>query len=224
MSGKNFLIPTTRLENFSDGVFAIVLTLLAFQFKVPTFRDGASFEQNLHELNKLIPFTIGFVFSFIFIAVFWVNHHHLYHTIKEANSTLLWYNIHSLFWITLIPSAIAMVDNHPLVPLAAICLGVVLFMASVATYLLLQYSYVKSKLVDESLSYESIKRGLGKNLAAIIITFLGIIAAFFSVYISYIIYSVVLIIFMIPHKMEKRIRFSSRRPDNTQDEKGNSQV
>lgn len=214
MSGKNFSIPTTRLENFSDGVFAIVLTLLAFQFKVPAFKDDASFDHNLFELYKLIPFTIGFVFSFIFIAVFWVNHHHLYHTIKEANSTLLWYNVHSLFWITLIPSAIAIVDNHPLVALSAICLGGVLFMASLATYLLLRYSYVKSRLVDESLSYESIRRGLGKNLSAIIITFLGIIAAFFSVYISYIIYSVVLIIFMIPHKMEKRIRFSRGRTES----------
>lgn len=208
MTGKTFIITTNRLENFSDGVFTIVLTLLAFQFKVPKFDIDFSMSQNFHELLLVSPHLIGFIFSFVFVAVFWVNHHHLYNTVKEANSVLLWYNIHSLFWITMIPFAIAMVGDHPLVPLAAISLGLVLFMASFGAYLLLRYSYVKSKLVDETLSYDSIRAGLRKNMFAIIITFIGIFTALKSVYISYIIYFVVLGIFMIPLKMEKRKRTS----------------
>ncbi len=218
MASKTFIISTTRLENFSDGVFAIVLTLLAFQFKVPKFSEEATLVQNFDELLHIAPYLIGFIFSFFFIAVFWVNHHHLYHAVKEANRTLLWYNIHFLFWITMLPFAIAMVGDHPHVSLAAVSLGVVLFMASVAAYLLLRYSYVKSKLVDETLSYDSIQNGLTKNITAVIVTFLGILIALKWVYISYCIYFVVLIIFLIPQKMQKRNRSSTAKniiPENS---------
>ena len=214
MTGKSFFISTDRLENFSDGVFTIVLTLLAFQFKVPKFTADVSLRQNFHELLAISPYLIGFVFSFVFVAVFWVNHHHLYKTIKEANSKLLWYNIHSLFWITMMPFAIAMVGDHPHVSLAAMSLGVVLFMASLTAYSLRRYSYIKSKLVDETLSDDSIRDGMVKNMMAIIITLLGIIMSLFSVYISYIIYFVVLAIFMIPQKLEKNRR--SSRSQNEQ--------
>ena len=208
MTPKTFFISTTRLENFSDGVFAIILTLLAFQFKVPNFNADASIAQNFDEFLKISPYFIGFIFSFFFISVFWVNHHSLYHAIKEANSTLLWYNMHSLFWITMIPFAIAMVGGHPKVSLAAIFLGIVLFMASISAFLLFRYSYIKSKLVDETLSYHFIKMGIRKNIVAIIITLLGILTAFKWIYLSYCIYFIVLVIFAIPQKMEKKLRSS----------------
>ena len=212
MAAKSFIISTTRLENFSDGVFAIILTLLAFQFKVPKFTDDASLTQNFSELLVISPYILGFVFSFIFIAVFWVNHHHLYHVVKEVNSTLLWYNIHFLFWITMLPFAIAMVEDHPHVSLSSISLGIVLFMASVAAFLLLHYSYVKSKLVDQTLSYDSIHNSLIKNKVAVIVTLLGILVALKWVYVSYCIYFVVLIIFIIPQKLEKRKRSLKTNP------------
>lgn len=213
MESNTFFISTTRLENFSDGVFAIVLTLLAFQFKVPKFSSDQDMVHNFNELLRILPYLLGFIFSFFFIAVFWVNHHHLYHAVKESNSALLWYNIYFLFWITMLPFAIAMVGDHPNVPLAAISLGFVLFMASIAAYLLLRYSYVKSKLVDETLSNDSIKSGLTKNLFAIIITFIGILLAFKWVYISYLVYFAVLVIYVNPLKMEKRIRPVWRKID-----------
>ena len=214
MAEKTFFISTTRLENFSDGVFAIVLTLLAFQFKVPKFTHDALLTQNFNELLNIAPYLMGFIFSFFFIAVFWVNHHHLYHAVKEVNSTLLWYNIHFLFWITMLPFAIAMVGDHPHISLAAVSLGIVLFMASLAAYLLLRYSYVKSKLVDETLSNDSIQSGLLKNFIAVVVTFFGILVALKWVYVSYCIYFVVLVIFLIPQKMEKRIRSTKYKKEN----------
>lgn len=211
MESNTFFISTTRLENFSDGVFAIVLTLLAFQFKVPKFSSNVDLMHNFYELVRIAPYLLGFIFSFFFIAVFWVNHHHLYHAVKETNGALLWYNIYFLFWITMLPFAIAMVGDHPLIPLAAVSLGFVLFMASVAAYLLFRYSYVKSKLVDETLSHDSIKSGLSKNMLASVITLIGILIAFKWVYISYCIYFAVLIIYVNPLKMEKRIRPTWRK-------------
>ena len=113
----------------------------------------------------------------------------------------------------MIPFVVAMVGDHPLVPIASVSLGFVLLMSSVATYLLLRYSYVQSKLAEETLSFDSIKDVLRKNMAAILLTLVGIITAFKFVYISYIIYFVVLAIFMVPHKLEKIIRFSRHAPD-----------
>ncbi len=210
---KTFFITTTRLENFSDGVFTIVLTLLAFQFKVPKFSTTNTNAENLQELLKISPYLIGFVFSFLFVAVFWANHHNLYHTIKEANSKLLWLNIHSLFWVTMMPFAIAIVGDFHKVPLAAIFLGTVLFMASVTAYMLLRYSHVNSKLVDETLSDSSIKYGQIKNIVAIIFTLIGILSAIWSVYASYSIYVLVLGIFIVPQKLEKQTKSDKRKKE-----------
>lgn len=211
MAAKTFILSTTRLENFSDGVFAIILTLLAFQFKIPKFTEGIGLMYNFSELLTIAPYLLGFIFSFFFIAVFWVNHHSLYHAVKEVNIVLIWYNIHSLFWISMIPFAIAMVGNHPQLSISAISLGIVLFMASLAAFLLFRYCYIKSKLVDETLSSESIDKGNVRNIAAILVTFLGILVAFKWVYLSYCVYFAVIIIFVIPLKMEKKMRGSKNR-------------
>lgn len=211
MAAKTFILSTTRLENFSDGVFAIILTLLAFQFKIPKFTEGIGLMYNFSELLTITPYLLGFIFSFFFIAVFWVNHHSLYHAVKEVNIVLIWYNIHSLFWISMIPFAIAMVGDHPHLPIAAISLGIVLFMASLAAFLLFRYCYIKSKLVDETLSLETIHKGNIRNIAAIAVTFMGILVAFKWVYLSYCVYFAVVIIFIIPLKMEKKMRGSKAR-------------
>ncbi|MEP6712885.1 MAG: TMEM175 family protein [Ferruginibacter sp.] len=208
MAGKNFFVSTNRIEAFSDGVFAIVITLLAFQFKVPKFSIDSSLHQNFHELLKITPNVIGFIFSFAFVAVFWVNHHQLYHSIKESNGKLLWYNMHLLFWITILPFPIAIVGDRPEMALAAMSLGVVLMMSSVAALWVRRYSYFTARLVNEELSPDSIKDGMNKNIIAIVLNIIAIFAAVYSVYIAYAIYFVVLILFMIPQKLEKKTRSS----------------
>ncbi len=210
MAGKSFFVSTNRIEAFSDGVFAIVITLLAFQFKVPKFTTDASLYQNFHELLKITPNVIGFIFSFAFVAVFWVNHHQLYHSIKEANGKLLWYNIHLLFWITMLPFPIAIVGDNPEMALAAMSLGIVLMMCSVAALWVRRYSYFTARLVNEELSSDSIKDGLNKNIIAIVLNAIAILVAIYSVYIAYAIYFVVLALFMIPQKLERKLRSSSK--------------
>lgn len=210
MPGKNFFISTSRIEAFSDGVFAIVITLLAFQFKVPKFTYGASLHTNFLELIKILPTLVGFIFSFFFVAVFWVNHHQLYHSIKEANRKLLWYNIHLLFWIAMLPFPIAMIGDHPEVEISAMSLGVVLLMSSFAAYLVRRYSYSTAKLVNEVLTEDSKQFGLKNNIIAIILNLIAIVAAIFSVYIAYSIYFIVLGLFSIPQKLEIKNRSSSK--------------
>ena len=204
MAGKNFFIPTSRIEAFSDGVFAIVITLLAFQFKIPKFTADSSLFQNSRELLAILPNFIAFIFSFLFVAVFWITHHQLYHSIKEADEKLLWYNVHVLFWITLIPFPISMVGDHPLLRISAISLGIVLLMCSLAAYLVRNYTYFRAHLVDKTLSADSVKDGMRKNIMAIILNIIAIGASLISVYIAYGIYVIVLGLFIIPQKLEKK--------------------
>jgi uncharacterized membrane protein len=211
---SNFFISTSRIEAFSDGVFAIVITLLAFQFKVPKFTNEATIYQNLHELVKLSSHFIGFVFSFMFVAVFWINHHQLFHTIKEADRKLLWYNIHLLFWITIIPFPTAMVGDHPEIPVAVMSLAFVLMMASLAAFIVRRYSYFKASLVDENLSQDSIEHGSNKNIAAIVLNFSAILIAPYSVRICYIIFILVLALFIIPQKLERKSKSSLKNIQN----------
>ena len=210
MAGNNFFISTARIEAFSDGVFAIVITLLAFQFKVPKFSHDADLHTNFSELLKILPNLIGFIFSFFFVAVFWVNHHQLYHSIKEANSTLLWYNIHLLFWITMLPFPIAMIGDNPHMPIAAMSLGIVLLMCSFAAYLVRRYSHFTAKLVNEVLSEESIHGGIKINIIAMFLNMIAIAAAIFSVYIAYVIFFIILVLFTIPLKLERKARSLSK--------------
>lgn len=214
MANQNFFISTSRIEAFSDGVFAIVITLLAFQFKVPKFTAGALLEQNFHELAKLSSNAIGFVFSFLFVAVFWINHHQLFHTIKEADRTLLWYNIHLLFWITILPFPTAMVGDHPDIPLAAMSLAFVLMMICIAALIVRRYCYFRASLVDESLSLVSVKDGLNKNIVAIILNFAAICVAPFAVNVCYIIFIIVLALFIIPQKLEKKSKSQLKKINN----------
>ena len=216
MIKRIFTISTSRIEAFSDGVFAIVITLLALQFKVPKFTHEASLQQNFGELLKLSTHFISFVFSFLFVAVFWVNHHQLFHTLKEANRKLLWYNIHLLFWIIIIPFPTAMVGDHPDIPIATMSLAFVLMMASLAAYIVRRYSYFKALLVDESLSDDSVKDGLTKNLVAIILNLAAIPIALYSVQICYIIFIGVLALFIIPQKLERKSKSSSSKNQNNE--------
>lgn len=204
MSGKNFFIPTSRLEAFSDGVFAIVITLLSFQFRIPEFTSGVSLHQNFQELLRIAPNFFAFVFSFVFIAVFWINHHQLYYSIKEANTPLLWYNIHVLFWISLVPFPISMVGNHPTQQLSVISLGVVLLMCSLAAYLVRRYAHFTARLADKNITIASVKTGMKLNIIAIVFNVIAIGVSFFSVYIAYGIYVIILCLFIIPQKLEKK--------------------
>ena len=103
---------TTRLEAFSDGMFAIILTVLVLELHVPSFRD-ASFASFISAMAPLVPKLLSFVFSFFLLAIFWVNHHHIVHHIAAADAKLLWLNIAFLFFACLFPFLTAMIGDNP---------------------------------------------------------------------------------------------------------------
>ncbi len=129
--GKN------RLESFSDGVLAIIITIMVLEMKVP---HGVT----LDALRPLLPVFLSYVLSFAYLGIYWNNHHHMLHTSKKVTGGMLWANLHLLFWLSLFPLATGWVgENHfAAVPLALY--GVVLLMASIA-YFILQQTIIRSQ-------------------------------------------------------------------------------
>src|SRR6201996_5212506 len=127
----------SRLEAFSDGVLAIIITIMVLELKVPH-------ESTLTSLQELLPVFISYLISFIYVGIYWNNHHHMLSTIKEVNGTILWANLHLLFWLSLVPFATSwMGENHfAAAPMALY--GFILLMAAVA-YFILQNTLIKQQ-------------------------------------------------------------------------------
>src|SRR5580765_333144 len=121
----------TRLEAFSDGVIAIIITIMVLELKIPhsTHWDA---------IRPLIPVFISYVMSFIFLGIYWSNHHHLVHTIKSVNGNILWANLHLLFWLSLIPFGTAWMGESALAPLPTAAYGGVLLLSGVAYTILVR--------------------------------------------------------------------------------------
>jgi uncharacterized membrane protein len=122
---------TTRIEAFSDGVIAILITIMVLDLKVPQGVDGAA-------LRPLLPTLLAYVLSFIYLGIYWTNHHHLFHATARVNGAVLWANLHLLFWLSLVPFATSWVGENHNARLPTAAYGVVLLMASIAYYILVR--------------------------------------------------------------------------------------
>jgi uncharacterized membrane protein len=120
-----------RLEAFSDGVLAIIITIMVLELKTPRGSDWAS-------LTALLPVFSGYVLSFLYIGIYWNNHHHLIQSTRQVSAAILWTNLHLLFWLSLLPFATAWVGQHYLAPVPLAVYGVVLLMAALAYFMLQQ--------------------------------------------------------------------------------------
>jgi uncharacterized membrane protein len=117
----------TRLEAFSDGVIAILITIMVLELKVPE-HDGADW----HALQPLRPVFLAYVLSFIFVGIYWNNHHHLLHACTKVNGKVLWANLHLLFWLSLVPFVTHWMGRNHNAPLPTAIYGVVLLFAGIA--------------------------------------------------------------------------------------------
>ncbi|UPT70817.1 MAG: TMEM175 family protein [Flavobacterium sp. JAD_PAG50586_2] len=139
-----------RLEAFSDGVLAIIITIMVLEFKVPE-------EAHYEALTPLIPKFLGYVLSFIYVGIYWNNHHHMMHTVKQVNGKILWANLHLLFWLSLIPFTTAWVGESNFSATPMMLYGIVLLMNGVA-YFILQ-SFILQQQGENSI----LKKAIGKD-------------------------------------------------------------
>jgi uncharacterized membrane protein len=187
--GKN------RLEAFSDGFFAIIITIMVLDMKVPHSVD-------ISALKPIFPIFFSYILSFVYLGIYWNNHHHMLHTVQRVTGSILWANLHLLFWLSLFPFATGWVgENHfSAVPMALY--GFVLFMAGFA-YLILQSVIIVSQGVD-SLLAKAVDRDF-KGKISFILYVLAIIIAFFQPWISGSIYTFIALMWLVPDKRIERV-------------------
>ena len=120
---------TNRLEAFSDGVLAIIITIMVMQLRAPE-------ELTFEALEPIIPLFVSYLVSFIYIGIYWNNHHHLFQITKKVNGKILWANMHLLFWLSLIPFATSWIGSDHINFAPVVFYGVILFMSGISYYIL----------------------------------------------------------------------------------------
>ena len=181
---------TGRLEAFSDGVLAIIITIMVLELKVP---EGATFEA----LKPLLPTFITYVLSFIYLGIYWNNHHHLLHASSVVNGKVLWANLHLLFWLSLFPFATGYMGENHFQKLPTALYGFVLFMASIAWFILIKV--LQSTHRKDTILHKSYKNKFKDTLSVL---FYGIatIVSFFQPVIAVIVYVLIAVIWIVPNK------------------------
>ncbi len=180
----------TRLEAFSDGVLAIIITIMVLEIKVPHGADFAA-------LKPLIPVVISYILSFIYIGIYWNNHHHMMHTVKHISGAILWANLHLLFWLSLVPFTTGWIGENHFAPIPMAVYGIVLLMAAIA-YFVLQNQIIRAQ-GERSLLARAIGSDI-KGKMSPILYLLGIGSSFISEWISGSFYVLVALIWLIPDK------------------------
>lgn len=191
------LISTSRIEAFSDGVIAIIITIMVFDIKlheIPTDKTIWS------ELVKLAPKFISYAVSFLMLSVMWVNHHQLFHQIKHSDRKLLWYSIHLLFWMSIIPFGTNFIGVNPLLWQASALYGIIFCMSAFSFTLLRDY-VIRNNLLYDSINIHSHIKIRNKNRVAFGIYLIAVFVSIVSVYISFVLFFIVPAMYFIPEKV-----------------------
>jgi uncharacterized membrane protein len=184
-----------RIEAFSDGVIAIVITIMVLELKIPHGADA-------HALRPLVPVGLTYVLSYVYIGIYWNNHHHLLHAAERVNGRILWANLHLLFWLSLTPFVTGwMGENHSAsVPTAVY--GIVLLLAAIAYYIL------QREILKVQGPHSKLATALGRDLKGKIspvLYLLAIGAAFVNQWISDAIYVSVALLWLVPDRRIERV-------------------
>lgn len=180
-----------RLEAFSDGVIAIIITIMVLELKIPEGTDW-------NALKSVSPVFISYMLSFIFIGIYWNNHHHLLHLVKHISAGIMWANLNLLFWLSLVPFATAWMGEHHTQPFPVALYAVLLDMCGLA-YTILQIFIERCHCSDKSL-IEIMQRQRGKGIASLFLYTAAILLAYVNTAISGIIFVIVAVIWFIPDK------------------------
>ncbi|MCB0321626.1 MAG: DUF1211 domain-containing protein [Bdellovibrionales bacterium] len=185
-----------RLEAFSDGVLAIILTIMVLEMKVP--HGKATFA----DLEPIVPIFLSYVLSFAYIGIYWNNHHHMMHVTKKISGSVLWANLHLLFWLSLVPFATGWMGENNFLPAPTALYGVVLFMAGVA-YLILQRTIVHLEGNESDLA-KAVGRDIKGKFSALLYL-VAIPISYLLPWIACLIYVVVALMWIVPDRRIERV-------------------
>jgi uncharacterized membrane protein len=190
-----------RLEAFSDGVIAIIITIMVLELKAP--EHAATFA----DLRPLIPVFVSYALSFLYVAIFWVNHHHLIQAAGGVSGAILWANLHFLFWLSLVPFVTAWMGENHFGPAPTALYGATLFLAGMA-YMALQRTIVRAQ-GRETVIAKAVGADF-KGKVSLVLYAIAIPASFFSRWVAGTIYALVALLWLVPDPRIERA-FASER-------------
>ncbi|MBI2277987.1 MAG: DUF1211 domain-containing protein [Dechloromonas sp.] len=185
----------SRLEAFSDGVLAIIITIMVLELKVPHGEQFAA-------LAPLVPVFFSYVLSFVYVGIYWNNHHHMLHTVRNVSGPILWANLHLLFWLSLFPFVTGWMGENHFAAVPSAVYGVVLFMAAVA-YWILQQTIIAAQGGDSLLHKALGSDWKGKISPAVYAV--GVVTAFWSPSLAQGLYVLVALIWLVPDRRIERV-------------------
>jgi uncharacterized membrane protein len=196
----------TRLEAFSDAVIAIIITIMVLEFKIP---HGADFES----LRPLVPVFFSYLLSFIYLGIYWNNHHHMLQAVRRVNGKVLWANLHLLFWLSLVPFATGWMGENHFAALPTAVYGIVLLCAAIA-YTILQTVLIRHETHENELLAKAVGSDL-KGKISIGLYVVAILLAFVNQWVSDVIYVAVAIIWLVPdRRIERKMEMNKDQGDD----------
>ena len=181
-----------RLEAFSDGVIAIIITIMVLEMKAP---HGAEFS----DLIDLAPVFISYVISFVYIGIYWNNHHHLIHSVQKVNGRVLWANMHLLFWLSLVPFVTAWMGVNHFAKLPMAVYGFILFVSGFAYYIL-----SKTLIAQQCMDSKPSKIKDYKSIFSLVAYLVAIPISFFQPWVAFSIYVIVAGFWVIPDRRHEK--------------------
>lgn len=200
---RTMKVSTTRVETFSDGVIAIIITIMVLEL-MPDFKTSVDHEDVLKYLREVSPKLVTYVFSFIMLGIFWINHHHMFHLLEGSDEIFLFQNLLFLFWLSLIPVATAILGANPFIPDSVALFGFVMFVTTLSfTWMRIRITRreLHHKDQDKALAVQLKKVSIRSKTKSIIGTcayFVSIPLAFVHVYVAFGCFMISPIIFFIP--------------------------
>ena len=189
-----------RLEAFSDGVIAVIITIMVLEMKVPHDADP-------HALVPLIPVFLSYVLSFIYVGIYWSNHHHMFHAVHHVTGGTLWANMHLLFWLSLVPFVTGWMDDNHFAPVTVATYGVVLICAAIAYFIMtrvLLACHPHDSLLHKALGADF------KGKISVVIYVAAIALAFVVTWAALALYALVALIWLVPDTRFERLLAESR--------------
>jgi uncharacterized membrane protein len=187
-------VPTGRLEAFSDGVIAILITIMVLELKMP---DGTSW----HALGEKLPVLLAYVLSFVYLGIYWNNHHHMLAAVSRVSGATLWANLHLLFWLSLVPFSTAWMSEHRFPSIPTAVYGIVLLAAAIAYYIL------QATLLRAEGERSELRVALGSDLKgklSPLLYCLGIGLSFANRWVGLGVYIAVALIWLVPDRRVER--------------------
>jgi uncharacterized membrane protein len=185
-----------RLAAFSDGVIAIIITIMVLELKLPEHNSSVTV------LAAAAPSFVSYVLSFIYLAIYWNNHHHMLHTVNRVDGLILWANAHLLFWLSLVPATTGWLGNNFLAPVPTAVYGVSLLMPAIA-YFVLQKAIIHRQGAQSVLAKAVGSDWKGKLSPVAYAT--GIVFAFYQPWVSIALYVLVAIVWLVPDRRIARV-------------------